>query len=1288
MKRKLYHILFILPFCATSFARIPLTDSNKRASELIQTQSVQFVENKGQMIDMNGNSVPFVLFKTEAVGVNMYITEKGISYVFLEMEEKNKKNLFQNKNTIPDEKIKTKWNRIDMCIKGAHIKKENIITEDQSIDFLQYFLAHCPEGITNVHSYKKITIQEIYPGIDWVLYNSNEKGFKYDFIIHPHADPQQIKIIYSSLIPLELNYDGSVEIKSEIGKVIESAPLSYQNGNNIPSLFIKKGNQKNDNGGFDTQIEFEIGKYNTNETLTIDPQLVWATFYGGSNDDFPVSLVCDSIGNVFLTGYTYSSNFPVLNSGGNSYYVGTKTGSSSADVFILKFDNSGFRLWATYYGGTGDDEGLSICTDMSGNVFISGIVLSPNFPILDPGGGTYYQSVNSGNYDSFILKFDNIGTRLWATYYGGGSGDDINNSICSDSSGNIFLTGYTTSTNFPVFNPGGGTYFQSALAGGMDAFILKFNNTGIRLWATYYGGSGDDQGYSLCSDPSNHIYITGYSASSNFPVHNPGGGTYFQGTLQGLNDAFILKFDNIGTRFWSSYYGGNNSDNGNSICSDFSGNIFILGNTSSIDFPVFNGTSGAYFQGTNAGGKDVFILKFDNSGTRQWATYYGGGQDEVFQTYNNIVIDHCNNIYISFNATSGVPVQTDIGYNDNTANGFGDVFIAKLGNSGALLWATYFGGDGSDYRPALAVDRSANLFLTGICSTVLSNASYPLTDPGGGTYYDGIFDPTLGSWGSARDGFIAKFISPVFNYNPSITPAFCSCNGTASLTSISGGCSSHLFEWYNGNWSLMGNGQTINGLCSGNYQAIIKDPASGINIDTLFVTIPDSSIVANINGINTICSGQNTALTMSGWANYNWSTNATTNSIIVSPLTNTTYSVIVLSGTCVDTAYITISVLPIPIVSISGSDSICLGRGTTLYAIGGSTYSWSIGSVSDSISVYPLSNTTYSVIVSDSGCIDTAITTVFVNQLPIANITGITMVCSGQNVILTASGGGTYNWNTGVNTSNVIVNPVSDTTYFVIVKDELGCADTATIAVHVVPLPIAIISGISTICDGETEILSVSGIGNFLWDTGDTTNQVTASPSITTTYSVTASNICGSNYDSITVNVNSLPVSSLTNDTTILLGSSVNLNATGGVSYIWLPNVGLSCNTCPNPIAAPQSTTSYSVIITDVNGCSVTKTVTITVNDDFEIFVPDVFSPNGDGENDILYVRGTGIKEVNFVVYDRLGEKIFESNDITKGWDGTYKGSPLNSAVFIYYCSATLFNEKKINTKGDITLIR
>ena len=173
----------------------------EKASEWMNNNSFHFLENKGQMTDMAGNPVPFVLFKAEAPGMNMYITEKGLTNVFIKPEEEKEK----EKEGFKEENMKIEWNRIDMSLKDASIKKENILKEGESADFSQYFLAHCPDGVTNVRSYQKITITNVYPGIDWIFYNSNEKGFKYGFIVHPGASSHHIELVYSSLNPLQLN---------------------------------------------------------------------------------------------------------------------------------------------------------------------------------------------------------------------------------------------------------------------------------------------------------------------------------------------------------------------------------------------------------------------------------------------------------------------------------------------------------------------------------------------------------------------------------------------------------------------------------------------------------------------------------------------------------------------------------------------------------------------------------------------------------------------------------------------------------------------------------------------------------------------------------------------------------------------------------------------------------------------------------------------------------------------------------------------------------------------------
>ena len=317
-------------------------------------------------------------------------------------------------------------------------------------------------------------------------------------------------------------------------------------------------------------------------------------------------------------------------------------------------------------------------------------------------------------------------------------------------------------------------------------------------------------------------------------------------------------------------------------------------------------------------------------------------------------------------------------------------------------------------------------------------------------------------------------------------------------------------------------------------------------------------------------------------------------------------------------------------------------------------------------------------------------TMVVTGTVPTAAITGLTTICSGDSITLTASGGFNFLWNTGSTDTSLTVSPQNDTVYSVIVYNG-SCSDTATVNITVNPIPTATITGADTICNGTDLTLNASGGTNFLWNTNDTTASITVSPSLNTNYSVIVSNGNCFDQDSILLIVNPSPVASAGTDVTITKGSNTTLIANGGGTYSWSPSTGLNCTDCQITIAKPETTTTYYLNVTDANGCTNIDSVTVYVVDETvcgEFFIPTAFSPNNDEQNEMFYVRGNCIKDFSLVVFDRWGEKVFETTDMGKGWNGKYGDKNLNTSIFVYYVNATLSNGDQISKKGTITLIR
>jgi predicted SpoU family rRNA methylase len=694
---------------------------NIEANSINKPVSAQygFIENKGQIIDQNNIPNPNVLYLYNGNGLRVQLRKEGFSYEVIKTVKTPK--------TIIDEKSQGKFDneldsfditylthRVDINFKDGN--KNTVLKPYQPVsDFINYYTTGTSEaGVTNVHHFKKIVYENVYPNIDieFVLNDVANCGkFKYNFIVKPNANLADIKLEFLGANRTSLNQEGNIIIETTYGNIEENIPLSYVINNNNSHSTIKANFIAFDNNIYGIKAE----NYNHNQTLVIDPTN-WATYYGGSGSDYGNGIATDTSGNCIITGYTTSTTSIATNGAYQTIYGGV------GDAFTAKFNVFGTRLWGTYYGGSSYDEGRGITIDKLGSVLISGSTTSTS-GIATTGS---YQTTLGGGYDAFIAKFNTLGARIWSTYYGGTSNDQ-RIKIKADTSGNIIITGITSSTS-GIASLGA---HQTILGGNNDAFIVKFNSNGVRQWATYYGGDQNEGSYGISILNNGNIIITGNTLSTT-AIATVGS---HQATKGGFLDAYIAVFNTNGVRQWSTYFGANQAETADCVTTDATGNIFIVGFTTS-DSAI--ATTGSH-QTTYGGNGDAFIAKFNSSGVRQWATYYGGSADDYGE---GILTDNIGNIIIVGETKSGTAIATS-GVYKSTISAGQDGYIVKFNASGVRQWATYYGGNSDEYIRDLTTDNSGNIIITGESASIsgIATSGAHQTTYGGGSY----------------DAFITKF---------------------------------------------------------------------------------------------------------------------------------------------------------------------------------------------------------------------------------------------------------------------------------------------------------------------------------------------------------------------------------------------------------------------------------------------------------------------------------------------------------------------------------------------------
>jgi len=418
-------------------------------------------------------------------------------------------------------------------------------------------------------------------------------------------------------------------------------------------------------------------------------------------------------------------------SGSCAWWTSSSTTSSSdlahGDVPQAQAGNSGTLelSYSTYLGGSGNDYGYGIAVDSSGNAYVTGMTGGAHdFPTLNP-----FQPYPGHFSDAFVTKLSSAGSLIYSTYLGGGDaegGSDWASAISVDGSGNAYVTGYTTSYNFPTLNP-----FQPYPGGSSDAFVTKLSSSGNSLiYSTYLGGGGSDAGSGIAVDGSGYAYVTGRTESIDFPTLNP-----YQATYQGRGyyyggDAFVTKLSSSGNSLiYSTYLGSESSDVGTGIAVDDSGNAYVTGLTQSSDFPTRNPYQ-ATFQG---GYGDAFVTKLSSSGNSLfYSTYLGGSGTDAG---NGIAVDDDGNAYVT-GRTSSANFPTQNPY-QSTYQGGWDVFVTKLSNSGnSLIYSTYVGGEGSEYGQRIVIDGSGNVYVTGWTNS----SAFPTLNPFESTFQGGYGD--------------------------------------------------------------------------------------------------------------------------------------------------------------------------------------------------------------------------------------------------------------------------------------------------------------------------------------------------------------------------------------------------------------------------------------------------------------------------------------------------------------------------------------------------------------------
>jgi hypothetical protein len=616
---------------------------------------------------------------------------------------------------------------ISMHLVGAD-SKAPFVPEGSIEGKTNYYLG--TRAITNLQHYSSVRGKNIRPGID-VVYHGNQHELEFDLVVRPGADVNALRLRFEGSRPV-LADNGDIILKTSSGEVRQHKPRVWQEAHGHRTdvecryALLESG-----------EVGFVLPNYDRSADLIVDPIISYSTYLGGTTSDTVSGIAVDSSGYAFITGSTVSTDFPVTN--GSTY-------QGSQDVFVTKLNASGTGLvYSTFIGGTGQDTARAIALDNAGNAYVTGSTTSTNFPVT-------VNQFPAGEH-AFVLKLGTTGNIVYSTALAGNNFDS-GSAIAVDASASAYVAGSTSSTTFPVT---AGAY-KTTPPGGGDAFLAKLSAMGQVSYATYLGGSANDAALAIAVDATGNAYVGGITSSSNFPT-TPGA---YATASAGNDDGFVVKLNPAGSALvYATYLGGASADSVLGLAVDAAGNCYLTGTTLSSGFPT---TPGAFStsKGSPAFASSAFVTKLNATGTALiYSTFLGGN---VYDAAVGIAVDsmgfanvvgstQSSNFPVTPGALKTVPVSsTDY-----------DMFLTKVAVDGASLsYSTLLGSSDIEGAVGLALDGSGGVYIAGSSRGLL----YPTTS---GAYQ--MTNPKASSQFGTQTNVISKIdLSSPTLCNPSISP--------------------------------------------------------------------------------------------------------------------------------------------------------------------------------------------------------------------------------------------------------------------------------------------------------------------------------------------------------------------------------------------------------------------------------------------------------------------------------------------------------------------------------------